>query len=103
MAEHVDDQERYSAQMERIEHTLLYISDTKKRAGWKRDELVKMRADQHLIDALDRTIIDLGAVHTKLMQGTYWYVSPEQLEADKVAARARRQSGDSVAAQPELF
>lgn len=92
MTTRYDDQERYSAQMERIEHTLLYISDARKRAVWKRDELVEMQADSHLVAALDRAITELDDVHTRLMQGTYWYVSPDELDAAKAEARERRRA-----------
>ncbi len=57
-----------------VEKVLLFVSDARERAGRARTRLQSEGADQHLIDALERTEASLAEAHRELMQGTYFAV-----------------------------
>lgn len=57
-----------------VEKVLLFVSDARDRAGKARTRLQAEGADQHLIDAMERTEASLVETHRDLMQGTYFAV-----------------------------
>lgn len=62
-----------------IEKVLLYVSDARRRAHDVADGLKKDQAEPHLVEAVRDAERDLGELHRRLMQGTYWAVPKEQL------------------------
>lgn len=65
--------------MSEVEVTLLYISETRRRAEKTAKELEKDGAEPHLVEALRIAERDLDQVATKLMQRTYFAVPEAQL------------------------
>lgn len=59
-----------------VEKVLLYISDAQERARRASDRIEKDDADAHIVAALRDAQRDLGDLHRRLMQGTY-YAVPE--------------------------
>lgn len=59
-----------------VERVLLFISDAQARARRASARIEKEGGEQHLIEALREAQGELGALHRRLMQGTY-YAVPE--------------------------
>lgn len=57
-----------------VEKVLLFISDAETRARQATDRLEKRGADRHVIDALRASDEELGRLHRRLMQQTYYAV-----------------------------
>lgn len=62
-----------------IEKALLYISDARERAERTLKALEKDGAEGHLVEAVRTAEADLGALHKRLMQQTYFAVPKSQL------------------------
>lgn len=62
-----------------IEKTLLFVSDARERAQKAVAGLERDGADAHLIEALRDAERDLGELHRRLMQRTYFAVPKAQL------------------------
>jgi len=69
--------ERESSEIEKV---LLYISDARTRAKRAADVVAKDGADAHIIAALADAERQLGELHTKLAQGTYYAVPDDSLK-----------------------
>lgn len=57
-----------------VEKVLLYISDAQERARRASDRIEKDGADAHIVEAVRQAQRDLGDLHRRLMQGTYYAV-----------------------------
>lgn len=62
------------ANFQEIEKALLYISDARQRVRKAADAVTKAGGEKHLVDALADADSDLGALHKRLMQRTYFAV-----------------------------
>ena len=63
-----------------IDVAMLYIEEARKRAERAAAELRADGAEQHLIDALERSQEELSGVARRLRQGTFFAVPKEQLK-----------------------
>ena len=63
--------ERQSGEVERV---LLHISDARTRAGKAAEAVAKDGAEPHIVAALQDAERQLGELHRKLSQGTYYAV-----------------------------
>jgi hypothetical protein len=63
--------EAHSSEVEKV---LLFISDAQERARRARERIEKDDADPHVVEALRDTQTELGDLHRRLMQGTYYAV-----------------------------
>ncbi len=63
--------ERQSSEVEKV---LLHISDARMRAHRAAQAVEKDGAEAHIVEALRESERDLGALHRKLSQGTYYAV-----------------------------
>jgi hypothetical protein len=62
-----------------VEKVLLYLSDARTRARKAADTVEKDGADAHVVAALRETELELGELHRKLSQGTYYAVPESSL------------------------
>lgn len=69
--------ERQSAEIEKV---LLYVSDARTRAKRAADAVEKDGAEPHVVAALRETEQQLGELHRKLGQGTYYAVPDSTLK-----------------------
>jgi hypothetical protein len=69
--------ERNSSEVEKV---LLYISDARTRARTAADSVRKDGADPHVVEALIDAERELGELHRKLAQGTYYAVPESTLK-----------------------
>jgi hypothetical protein len=63
-----------------VDVAMLYIEEARKRAERAAAALRAEGADQHLIDALERSEEELSDVARRLRQGTFFAVPKEQLK-----------------------
>jgi hypothetical protein len=68
--------ERQSSEVEKV---LLFISDAQSRARRASELVERDGADAHIVEALRETQAELGDLHRRLMQGTY-YAVPERAQ-----------------------
>jgi hypothetical protein len=64
--------EAHSSEVERI---LLFVSDAQERARRGAERIAKEGAEPHIVDALRQAQSELGDLHRRLMQETY-YATP---------------------------
>jgi len=69
--------ERQSSEIEKV---LLHLSDARSRARKAVEAVEKDGADEHIIAALKETEQQLGHLHRKLSQGTYYAVPDSALK-----------------------
>lgn len=62
-----------------IEKVLLYVSEARRKSEGVAEGLERDGAEAHLVAALREAETELGELHRKLMQGTYWAVPKQQL------------------------
>jgi len=67
------------AHFSEIEKALLYVSDARERAEKAAKVLEKDGAEAHLVEALLQAERELGELHRRLMQQTYFAVPKAQL------------------------
>jgi hypothetical protein len=68
--------ERQSSEVEKV---LLFISDAQSRARRASELVERDGADAHIVEALREAQAELGDLHRRLMQGTY-YAVPERAQ-----------------------
>ena len=68
--------ERQSSEVEKV---LLFISDAQSRARRASELVERDGADAHIVEALREAQTELGDLHRRLMQGTY-YAVPERAQ-----------------------
>lgn len=68
------------SQSSEIEKVLLYISDARTRTKRAADAVAKDGADAHIVQALADAERQLGELHIKLSQGTYYAVPDDSLK-----------------------
>ena len=64
--------EAHSSEVEKV---LLFISDAQERARRASERIEKDGADAHIVEALHEAQAELGDVHRRLMQGTYYAIT----------------------------
>jgi hypothetical protein len=72
-------QELDEKHFEEIDVAMLYIEEARKRAEIAAAALRREGAEQHLIEALERSERELSDVARRLRQGTFFAVPKEQL------------------------
>jgi predicted nucleic acid-binding protein len=68
------------SQASEVEKVLLYVSDARARAKRAAEQVRKDDAAPHIVTALDDAARDLGELHRRLAQGTYYAVPDETLK-----------------------
>jgi hypothetical protein len=67
-------------QSSEVEKVLLYIGDARTRAKRAAESVQKDGADPHIVSALADTERQLGELHRRLAQGTYYAVRDSSLK-----------------------
>ena len=74
----MSDQERDEAQWREIDVAMLYVEEARARAERAAKTLKSTGAEQHLVEALERTQVQLSDTARKLRQGTFFAVPTAQ-------------------------
>jgi hypothetical protein len=73
------EQELDEQHFEQIDVAMLYIEEARSRTERAAEALRKLGAEQHLVDAMERSERELSDVARRLRQGTLFAVPKEQL------------------------
>jgi hypothetical protein len=68
------------AQSSEVEKVLLFVSDARSRARRAAERVRTDGADDHIVQALEATERELGDLHRRLAQGTYYAIPDTTLD-----------------------